>query len=138
MTRNYANDILLGLAVGDALGVPVEFRSRNAIKNDPVTDMRGNGTHNQPAGTWSDDSSLAFCLAEALTTEFDLNIVAKNFIRWYENAWWTPHGSVFDIGITTRKAIRELMIGQKPELAGGFDENSNGNGSLMRIPMSLT
>lgn len=131
--KNYANDILLGMAVGDALGVPVEFRSRYALKSDPVTGMRGKGTHNQPAGTWSDDSSLAFCLAEALTNEFDLNNVARNFISWYEDAWWTPHGSVFDIGITTRKAINELMIGQKPELAGGFDEHSNGNGSLMRI-----
>lgn len=57
--KNYAYNILLGLAVGDALGVPVEFRSRHAIKSDPVTNMRGNGTHNQPAGTWSDDSSQA-------------------------------------------------------------------------------
>ncbi|MFM2306622.1 MAG: hypothetical protein RLZZ367_1291, partial [Bacteroidota bacterium] len=98
--KNHAYDILLGLAVGDALGVPVEFRSRYALKSDPVIDMREKGTHNQPAGTWSDDSSLAFCLAEALTNEFDLNNVAQNFIRWYEDAWWTPHGSVFDIGIT--------------------------------------
>lgn len=131
--KNHAYDILLGLAVGDALGVPVEFMSRYALKSDPVTGMREKGTHNQPAGTWSDDSSLAFCLAEALTKEFDLNNVARNFIHWYEDAWWTPHGSVFDIGITTRKAINELMIGKKPELAGGFDEHSNGNGSLMRI-----
>jgi ADP-ribosylglycohydrolase len=57
---------LLGLAVGDALGVPVEFQPRAQRKIDPVTDMRGYGTHNQPPGTWSDDASLTFCLAESL------------------------------------------------------------------------
>lgn len=63
--------ILFGVAVGDALGVPVEFKSRQAISKNPVTDMIGYGTHNLPAGTWSDDSSLTFCLAEALTQEFN-------------------------------------------------------------------
>jgi hypothetical protein len=58
---------LFGVAVGDALGVPVEFNSRQKISNNPVTDMIGYGTYNLPAGTWSDDSSLTFCLAEALT-----------------------------------------------------------------------
>ena len=57
---------LLGLAVGDALGVPVEFSSRAAQAQDPVTGMRAYGTHHQPAGTWSDDASLTFCLAETL------------------------------------------------------------------------
>lgn len=124
---------LFGLAVGDALGVPVEFRSRQSLSLEPVVDMRGYGTHNQPPGTWSDDSSLAFCLAEALCDGFDLNRVAENFIRWrYEN-WWTPHGDVFDIGITTNEAIRHLKTGIRPDLAGGFDESENGNGSLMRI-----
>ncbi len=58
---------LLGVAVGDALGVPVEFYSRQTITQNPVTGMIGYGTYNLPAGTWSDDSSLTFCLAEALT-----------------------------------------------------------------------
>ena len=59
---------LFGLAVGDALGVPVEFRSRAELQKAPLSTMRGYGTWNQPPGTWSDDSSLAFCLAESLTT----------------------------------------------------------------------
>ncbi len=58
---------LLGLAVGDALGVPVEFYSRELLQENPVTEMRAFGTHNQPSGTWSDDTSLALCLAESLT-----------------------------------------------------------------------
>lgn len=124
---------LFGVAVGDALGVPVEFKSRETIRKNPVTDMIGFGTYNLPAGTWSDDSSLTFCLAEALTQDFDLNVIGQNFVKWYHENYWTPHGHVFDIGIATRQAISRLAKGEKPELAGGFDETDNGNGSLMRI-----
>ena len=124
---------LFGVAIGDALGVPVEFNSRATLMENPVTDMIGYGTFNLPEGTFSDDSSLTFCLAEALTQEFDLNIISKNFIKWrYEN-YWTPHGSVFDIGILTNQSIQRLKEGIKPELAGGYSISSNGNGSLMRI-----
>lgn len=124
---------LFGVAIGDALGVPVEFKSRETIRENPVTDMIGYGTYNLPAGTWSDDSSLTFCLAEALTQDFDLNVIGQNFVKWYHENYWTPHGHVFDIGIATRQAISRLAKGEKPELAGGFDETDNGNGSLMRI-----
>lgn len=124
---------LFGVAVGDALGVPVEFNSRQTIDLNPVTDMIGYGTYNLPAGTWSDDSSLTFCLAEALTQDFDLNVIGQNFVKWMRENYWTPHGNVFDIGIATQKAIARLAQGEKPELAGGFNETDNGNGSLMRI-----
>jgi ADP-ribosylglycohydrolase len=127
------NAALFGVAVGDALGVPVEFKSRESISNNPVTDMIGYGTYNLPAGTWSDDSSLTFCLAEALTQNFNLNTIGQNFVKWYHENYWTPHGNVFDIGIATQKAISRLAKGENPELAGGFDESENGNGSLMRI-----
>lgn len=124
---------LVGVAVGDALGVPVEFNSRQTISQNPVTDMIGYGTYNLPEGTWSDDSSLTFCLAEALTQDFDLNIIGQNFVKWRQENYWTPHGHVFDIGIATSQAISRLAKGEKPELTGGFDETDNGNGSLMRI-----
>lgn len=124
---------LFGVAVGDALGVPVEFKSRETINKNPITDMIGYGTYNLPAGTWSDDSSLTFCLAEALTQEFSLKIIGQNFVKWYQENYWTPHGNVFDIGITTRQAILRLAKSEKPEFSGGFDEKDNGNGSLMRI-----
>jgi ADP-ribosylglycohydrolase len=125
--------VLFGVAVGDALGVPVEFKSRQTISKNPVADMIGYGTYNLPAGTWSDDSSLTFCLAEALTQEFDLTIVGQNFVKWYHDNFWTPHGSVFDIGIATSRAIAQLARGVPPDLAGATDDYSNGNGSLMRI-----
>lgn len=124
---------LFGVAVGDALGVPVEFKSRETISRNPVRDMIGFGTYNLPPGTFSDDSSLTFCLAEALTQEFDLKIIGENFEKWYRENYWTARGNVFDIGIATREAIDRLAKGARPDLAGGFEVTSNGNGSLMRI-----
>lgn len=124
---------LFGVAVGDALGVPVEFESREYLKQNPVSDMFGFGTHNQPSGTWSDDSSLVFCLAESLCKGYDLSDIAKNFVKWYNTEIWTPHGKVFDIGIATRNAIHNIGKGNLPELCGGHEEKDNGNGSLMRI-----
>lgn len=124
---------LFGIAVGDALGVPVEFNSRETIAQNPVTDMIGYGTYNLPKGTWSDDSSLTFCLAEALTKDFDLQAIGGNFVKWFYENYWTARGEVFDIGIATKEAIERLSKGERPDLAGNFEESSNGNGSLMRI-----
>ena len=91
--------------MGDALGVPVEFMTRETIKQNLVTDMIGYGTYNLPPGTWSDDSSLAFCLAEALTHDFDLNVIGQNFVKWLYENYWTPYGHVFDVGISTSKPL---------------------------------
>jgi len=95
--------------------------------------MSGYGTHNQPPGTWSDDSSMAFCLAEMLCRGYDLEDLAHRFINWKEYGYWTAHGEVFDIGIATSEAIISLQAGTSPIEAGGIKESSNGNGSLMRI-----
>ncbi|MBR8833082.1 MAG: ADP-ribosylglycohydrolase family protein [Stigonema ocellatum SAG 48.90 = DSM 106950] len=129
---------LMGVCVGDALGVPVEFTSRTERIKSPVTSMVGYGTWNQPPGTWSDDSSLTFCLAESLCSGFSLHAIAHSFWRWYNQAYWTAHGEVFDVGNTTRTAIMRLEEGVPPQEAGGTSEHSNGNGSLMRIlPMAF-
>ncbi|MBD2199783.1 MULTISPECIES: ADP-ribosylglycohydrolase family protein [Calothrix] len=128
---------LMGLCVGDALGVPVEFTSRAERVQSPVTKMLGYGTWNQPPGTWSDDSSLTFCLAESLCRGYSLDAIANSFWRWYKAAYWTPRGQLFDIGNTTHAAIMRLKQGILPREAGGKIENTNGNGSLMRIlPMA--
>ena len=124
---------LFGVAIGDALGVPVEFKSRENILQKPVTDMIGYGTYNLPPGTFSDDSSMTFCLAEALTNDFDLNQIAQNFVKWYSENFWAARGEVFDIGIATREAINKIAHGKRPEFAGSTEASSNGNGSLMRI-----
>ena len=125
--------LILGVAVGDALGVPVEFKARGTFH---VTGMQGYGTHNQPAGTWSDDTSLTLALADNLLVggdKPDLESIAWGFTEWYDNAAYTPHGKVFDIGNATAKAIKRLKDGEEPEKAGGAGERDNGNGSLMRI-----
>ena len=129
---------LWGAVAGDALGVPVEFQSRERLRRDPVVEMRGHGTYNQPAGTWSDDSSLMLCTVESLLDGFDPGHLGSLFVRWLHEAHWTPWKEVFDVGGTTRQAINRLSQGVEPEEAGLADENSNGNGSLMRIlPVAL-
>lgn len=133
MKTTKIHSALFGVAVGDALGVPVEFKSREYLKNNPVISMQEFGTHHQPKGTWSDDSSLTFCLAESLCKGYDVNDIANNFVLWRQEQLWTPHGRVFDIGIATNFAIHSIESGTKPLLAGGSSERDNGNGSLMRI-----
>jgi ADP-ribosylglycohydrolase len=133
MKNNLLQTILLGTAVADALGVPVEFEPRSVLKENPVTYMREYGTHNQPKGTWSDDTSLMLCLAESIMEGLDLSNLAQKFIAWKNDNYWTARGWVFDIGIGTRLAIQRSEEGELPELAGGFEEMDNGNGSLMRI-----
>jgi ADP-ribosylglycohydrolase len=132
-TDTQVRGALLGLVVGDALGVPVEFMSRRHLHEHPVTDMRGYGTHHQPPGTWSDDSALTFQLVETLIEGYDSKRLAERFVRWYVWNEWTPHGSVFDVGIATRSAIDRLEKGTDPEQAGECDEYANGNGALMRV-----
>ncbi|CAM1343721.1 ADP-ribosylglycohydrolase family protein [Tenacibaculum amylolyticum] len=125
--------MFLGLAIGDALGVPVEFTSRFELEQNPVTNMLEFGSHNQPKGTWSDDSSLTFCLAESLLNVYKPKDIAIKFAKWYSENYWTAGGEVFDVGIATSKAISSFIKGTSATLAGGRGEFDNGNGSLMRI-----
>lgn len=126
---------LWGSVVGDALGVPVEFMRRDRIAADPVTGMREYGTHGQPLGTWSDDTSLLMCTVESLLSCNTLNTrdMANRFRRWLLEAHWTPYGKVFDLGIATRQALARFCAGKPPERCGGRGEFDNGNGSLMRV-----
>jgi len=131
---------LLGAAVGDALGVPVEFAGRFARQADPVTGMREFGTHNQPAGTWSDDTSMILATMEGFLKAGSYSPVAamEEFSAWLNSARHTPHGSVFDVGNATSQAIRRFDSGTPATQCGGSEEWSNGNGSLMRIlPVAL-
>ncbi|WP_207536462.1 ADP-ribosylglycohydrolase family protein [Desertivirga arenae] len=138
--KGNAIDLLLGVAIGDALGVPYEFLSREEMVARPAKGMVGYGTHHQPAGTWSDDSSLTFCLAESLHAGYSLNTTAANFIKWRNYAYWTARNEIFDIGVTTNRAITRLakiLNGEDPAelrlLKYEAEEFDNGNGSLMRI-----
>lgn len=131
-----SKDGIIGLLVGDAVGVPYEFLDRQMMARHPAVDMIGYGTHEQPAGTWSDDGALTLALLVSLIhhPQLDTTDLGRRFIQWYRQGIWAAHFEVFDIGIATRKAI--AVIEQDPtraEQAGGEDEYSNGNGSLMRI-----
>ena len=127
-------DGMMGLVVGDALGVPVEFSSREELRDHPVTEMLGYGTYPVPKGSWSDDSSMALATLVALNnTGLDLLKIMDNFAAWEQNGEFTPDGEVFDEGITCSRAIHNYMKYGNVATCGETDENSNGNGSLMRI-----
>lgn len=128
-----------GLIVGDALGVPVEFCTRDELDRDPVSHMRAYGTYMQPAGTWSDDSSMALCTLESLTVDgYDPAGIMRRFRDWNYEAYMTPHDETFDIGFTCADAISAYKMSGDHTTCGMSHERSNGNGSLMRIlPLSL-
>ena len=127
--------VIFTLNEPDALGVPVEFSSRSAMKRMPVTGMRGNGTWDQPIGTWSDDTSLTIAAMESIARlkKIDKVDVMKNFVRWLYDDEFNANDKTFDCGNTTGRAIDNFATGASPETCGLTDENSNGNGSLMRI-----
>ena len=127
---------IIGLAIGDAMGVPIEFFRREDLLKNPVTTMLGEQSHFVPKGSWSDDTSLNLALIDSINNKknIDLYDIGQNFIEWGENGKYTPTGKMFGIGRTTLKAIARLERGDiKPEECGGNTESENGNGSLMRI-----
>lgn len=127
--RRTVKDCVYGMAVGDALGVPYEFKPRGSFE---CTGMVGYGTHNQPAGTWSDDTSMALALCDSYRElgHIDCKDILQRFRAWINNGAYTADGRVFDYGNTTKHA---LAVG-----CGCADENSKGNGSLMRcLPMTF-
>lgn len=134
--KNAVRAGIIGHAIGDALGVPVEFSSRSRLNQCPVHDMEGYGTHDMPAGTWSDDTSMEIALMQSLIDKgsFDYEDIMENFCQWWENDKFTATGKGFDIGGTCYRAIRNYSSGKcGPHECGEKDEHSNGNGSLMRI-----
>ena len=125
-------DAIMGFVVGDALGVPYEFVSREELKMNPAKDMVGYGTYNQPAGTWSDDTAMTLCVIENIINDGKSHHLAQLFIKWYKEGYYTATNEFFDIGITTRIALDNIIAGKSPSESGLRDINSCGNGSLMR------
>jgi ADP-ribosylglycohydrolase len=124
---------IIGFTVGDALGVPVEFKSREDLQLKPIDDMEGEGTHYQPKGTWSDDTSMILATLDC-NSLYDFEELADKFVNWYKKCDYTPYGKVFDIGNTTSLALNKWRTSvNNPTECGSVDINSNGNGSLMRI-----
>ncbi|WP_176039773.1 ADP-ribosylglycohydrolase family protein [Burkholderia stabilis] len=130
---------LLGLLVGDALGVPYEFHDAESIPPPAAIDMTPphgfeRAHDGVPPGTWSDDGAQALALLDALLHDRDLNLdtFAGNLQDWFHRGAFTPDGRVFDVGLQTQRAFHALAAGKAPAVAGPDGERDNGNGSLMR------
>lgn len=123
---------LLGLAVGDAVGTTVEFKPRGTFT--PVTDMVGGGPFALPAGAWTDDTSMALCLATSLRAcaGFDANDQMQRYVRWWQEGYLSSIGRCFDIGVTTSSALARYLRAGEP-FSGSTDPHSAGNGSIMRL-----
>ncbi len=125
-------DAIMGLVVGDALGVPVEFKARDTFH---VDDMIGYGTYNQPPGTWSDDSSLTLATLDSMVKlgKIEPDDIMRKFFHWLNDGMFTPYGKVFDVGGGTKRAIARYANGKEAVKCGGKTRMDNGNGALMRI-----
>ncbi|GDY23469.1 ADP-ribosylglycohydrolase [Verrucomicrobiota bacterium] len=123
---------LLGLAIGDAVGTTLEFRSPGTFT--PITDMVGGGPFNLQPGQWTDDTSMALCLATSLVERggFDARDQMERYVRWWREGYWSSTGRCFDIGNATRAALSRFGQTGDP-FAGSTDPHTAGNGSLMRL-----
>lgn len=123
---------LLGLACGDAVGTTVEFMPRGTFT--PVTDMVGGGPFNLKPGQWTDDTSMALCLAESLTRKggFDAADQMGRYLNWWKWGYLSSTGDCFDIGLTVREALAAFQESSNP-FSGSTDPYSAGNGSMMRL-----
>jgi ADP-ribosyl-[dinitrogen reductase] hydrolase len=128
-------DGICGFVIGDALGVPVEFSSRETLQENPVKEMRGYGTYNMPPGTFSDDTSMTLATMESICNKkaIDLEDMQNEFLEWLFNGKYTQYGETFDYGNTTYNSLSRFKNGFSVLECGGTDDHDNGNGSLMRI-----
>ena len=129
-------DGIIGFVVGDALGVPLEFKSREELEKNPVAEMRDGGLWEQPKGTWSDDSAMTIATMTSIVNkkEIDYEDIMSEFIKWrYEDEHTNSDAGSFDIGGTTSTALSNYRFGAQALESGCGGEGDNGNGSLMRI-----
>ena len=134
--KNIWLDGIMGLVIGDALGCPVQFLSREAIeRRGSVTGMEGYGTFHMPVGTWTDDSSMTLATLDSILdkNKIDPNSIMKNFVKWKFEGAYTPFGQAFDEGITCTNAIHRFVKKGDWKTCGATGEYANGNGALMRI-----
>ncbi len=137
---NPVRNSIIGVAIGDMLGVPVEGASAEVLAKDPVVALRKQGADNQRVGVWSDDTSLTLCLADSLVRGYSLEDMAQAFLRWKIAGEWSAHGPAFGIGRQTHDALNDLYRILESGDTDSLEllhleasEKTNGNGSLMRI-----
>lgn len=158
MKKDLIKASLYGFAIGDAMGVPIEFITREKLLKNPVTKMLGYGSHDVPEGCWSDDTSMVLATMDSIIQSKGINYndMADKFCAWINDAKYTPTNELFDLGITTKESLirywnesthKTFGIGRNTLTAmgkynrekvdatkcGGTSISSNGNGSLMRI-----
>lgn len=133
-------DAIIGHAIGDAMGVPTEFCVREKLLQNPVKEMISSEKVGQPAGAWSDDTSMEIATIESYLEfkDFNYSDIMNKWMLWINEGKYTANGDTFDVGRTCLSAIRNYSNGIEPIKCGLSDEMSNGNGSLMRIlPVAL-
>ena len=132
-TRDRFRGCLLGLAAGDALGTTLEFTPRHEV--EPIDDMVGGGPFDLEPGQWTDDTSMALCLATSLIEKcgFDASDQLHRYVRWWREGYFSSNGYCFDIGITTARALSRFMESPEEPYSGSIDPFEAGNGSLMRL-----
>jgi len=123
---------LVGLAVGDAVGTTLEFKPRGTF--NPITDMEGGGPFRLRKGEWTDDTSMALCIANSLLTKkgFDPEDQMNRYCNWWRVGYMSSNGECFDIGGTVMQALDKFLEHSNP-FSGSTAEYSAGNGSLMRL-----
>ena len=130
--RDRQRGALIGLAVGDALGAPVEFQPPQSFM--PVTDFNWGGPFGLEPGQWTDDTSMALALADSMARNgWDLDDQLRRYLAWYQSGEYSVTGQCFDIGFTTAAALRRFQQIQDARQTGDPAEHASGNGSIMRL-----
>ena len=140
MNNRLFTDAIMGLVTGDALGCPVEYESREWLAPGPVDGMRAHGMHDQPAGTWTDDSQMMLAALDSICdlNRIDPQDIMDRLLLWYDDAAYTPYGIRFDIGISIEATFLAYRSGVPLDLCGGHGERDNGNAALSRaVPVCL-
>lgn len=132
ITLDQARGMLIGLAVGDALGTTLEFKQRESFA--PIAEIVGGGPFNLQAGKWTDDTSMALCLGHSLQAlgRWDPTDVMQRFVKWRDHGYLSSTGTCFDIGIQTTQALDQFLRTGDP-YAGPVEESKSGNGGIMRL-----
>lgn len=130
-----SRDGIIGLAIGDAMGVPLRFMEREKLLENPVTQMTSGGTFEKEKGTWSDSTSLTLATMDSIMHCFGISTtdMGNKFVNWMKNAEYTANGERFDIGRTTMIALSRFEKDGQPFDSGSAAEDSNGNDILIRM-----
>lgn len=135
MKKNIWTDGIMGVVIGDALGMPIQFLPRAKVRENPLTGMVSFGTYNKPVGTWSDDSSMTLATLDSIRQMqgIDPDDIMSRFVAWLTGGEYTPAGETFDQGNTCVEAIHNYIRSGDVSICGACGEWANGNGALMRI-----